>query len=256
MDDISRYNSERWNALVAANAVFTRPSLDLDQGSAYERIDPERRLGTIAGSDVLCLACGGGQQSVAFALLGARVTVVDLSDAQLEQDRQAAAHYGLNIVLHQGDMRNLAAIDAASFDIVYHAYSLGFVPDARVVFQQVARVIRPNGRYSFTCGNPFGLGLAEHDWNGAGYTLRHPYVNGAEVSSDDPAWVYDHHQTDKPIPPVREYRHTLSALVSGLVEQGFLIQHISDYSDFTPDPQATPGTRRHLTAIMPPWLGF
>jgi SAM-dependent methyltransferase len=256
MDEITRYNIERWNALVAANAVFTRPVFDLDGRSAHEMIDPERRLGTVAGSDVLCLACGGGQQSVAFALLGANVTVVDLSEAQLEQDHLAAAHYGLTITLQQSDMRNLAGLEAASFDIVYHAYSLGFVPDARVVFQQVARVIRPNGRYYFSCGNPFGLGLAEPDWNGEGYTLRYPYINGAELHYDDPLWVYDRSQTDRQIPPVREYRHTLSALVSGLVEQGFLIEHISDYSDFTPDPDAKPGTHSHLTAIMPPWLSF
>ena len=41
--------------------------------------------------DVLCLAAGGGQQSVAFALLGANVTVFDLSETQLEHDRLAAA---------------------------------------------------------------------------------------------------------------------------------------------------------------------
>jgi SAM-dependent methyltransferase len=236
--------------------VFTRPWLGLDGDSAYQMIDPERQLGTIAGSDVLCLAAGGGQQSVAFALLGACVTVVDLSEAQLEQDRLAAAQYGLTITLHQGDMRNLAALDAARFDIVYHPYSLGFVPDARVVFRQVARVIRLAGRYYVTCGNPFGLGLSEHDWNGEGYTLRHPYINGAELYYEDPAWAYDRRQTDQQIPQVREYRHTLSALVSGLVEQGFLIQHISDYTDFTPDPEAEPGTCRHLTALMPPWLSF
>ena len=61
-----------------------------------------------------------------------------------------------------------------TFDIVYHAYSLGFVPDARVVFQQVARVTLAGGIYYFNCANPFFLGLSEKDWNGAGYTLKHP----------------------------------------------------------------------------------
>ena len=35
---------------------------------------------------VLCLACGGGQQSVALALLNANVTVFDLSEGQLDRD--------------------------------------------------------------------------------------------------------------------------------------------------------------------------
>ncbi len=64
MDDISSYNRERWNALARANALFTRPALHLDTDSAREKIDPEERLGELAGKQVLCLAGGGGQQSL------------------------------------------------------------------------------------------------------------------------------------------------------------------------------------------------
>src|SRR5919199_5451969 len=134
MDELAQYNIERWKALVEANAVFTRPALYLDPSLAQAEIDPERRLGTVVGKDVLCLACGGGQQSVAFALLGAKVTVFDLSAAQLDRDRVAAAQVGVEINIRQGDMRDLSCFEAARFDLVYHAYSLGFVPKARVVF--------------------------------------------------------------------------------------------------------------------------
>src|SRR5689334_19273640 len=97
MDDVARYNIERWNALAGANALFTRPALDLDSASARRMLDPEGRLGEIAGSDVLCLAGGGGQQSAAFALLGANVTVVDLAEAQVQRDRDVAKHLNFNI---------------------------------------------------------------------------------------------------------------------------------------------------------------
>jgi SAM-dependent methyltransferase len=254
MDEIAKYNRERWKALVEAHAVFARPKLDLDPGSAQELLDPERRLGNIAGKDVLCLASGGGQQSVAFALLGAKVTVVDLSEAQLQRDREAATHYGVDLTLLHSDMRDLSALAEASFDIVYHAYSLGFVPDAGVVFRQVARVLRPAGLYTFNCANPFSLGIGEKDWNGAGYTLRYPYLEGAEIGYEDAEWVYD--RSGAPVPPPREFRHTLSALVSGLVEHGFVILHLSDYTDFTPEPDAEPGTWGHLVSIAPPWLCF
>jgi SAM-dependent methyltransferase len=256
MDEITRYNMERWKALVDANALFTRPALNLDAASARERVDPEGRLGSVAGKDVLCLACGGGQQSVAFALLGARVTVCDLSEDQLRRDEEAAAHYGVNIQIRQGDMRDLSGFEGAAFDIVYHAYSLGFVPDARAVFQQVARVIRTGGLYYFNCANPFFIGLGEKDWNGEGYTLKHPYIDGAVMTCEDQDWVYDRSQVDAPILPPREYRHTLSMLVGGLVEQGFVVLHVSDYTDLDPDPEAEPGTWDHFISIAPPWLTF
>jgi ubiquinone/menaquinone biosynthesis C-methylase UbiE len=255
MDELARYNIERWKALVEADAVFTRPALNLTPVSARERLDPEGRLGEIAGKDVLCLACGGGQQSVAFALLEAKVTVLDLSEAQLHRDR-AAAHLGLDIKIHQGDMRDLSRFEEAAFDIVYHSYSLGFVPDARIVFQQVARVLRPGGLYHFMCANPFFMGMGERDWNGEGYTLKQAYVNGAEITYEDQEWVYDRSKSGSEIQAPREFRHTLSALVSGLVEQGFVIQHLSDYSSFNPNPNAEPGTWDHFVSIAPPWLSF
>jgi hypothetical protein len=82
---VAHYNTERWQALVEAGALFTRPWLDLDADSARQRIDPTNLIGEVRDKEVLCLAGGGGQHSAAFALLGARVTVVDLSAGQLER---------------------------------------------------------------------------------------------------------------------------------------------------------------------------
>jgi SAM-dependent methyltransferase len=256
MDESTKYNLKRWKALVNADALFTRPTLNLDPALARGKIDPEERLGSVVGRDVLCLACGGGQQSAAFALLGARVTVFDLSEDQLRRDQEAAAHYGVEIQTQQGDMRDLSCFEEATFDIIYHAYSLGFVPDAHTVFKQVARVLRTGGLYHFNCANPFFLGLSEKDWNGEGYTLKHPYIDGAEVTYEDQDWVYDRSKLDAPIPSPREYRHTLSALFSGLIEQGFVVLHISDYSGFYPDLTSKPGTWDHFVSIAPPWLSF
>jgi ubiquinone/menaquinone biosynthesis C-methylase UbiE len=174
MNDLTKYNIARWKALVEADALFTRPALSLDPISARRMLDPEERLGDVAAKDVLCLACGGGQQSIAFALLKANVTVFDLSEAQLNRDREAAAHFNVDIKTVQGDIQDLSHFDAATFDIVYHGYSLGFVSNARVVFQQVARVLRPGGLYHFMCANPFFLGMQEKDWNGEGYTIKQP----------------------------------------------------------------------------------
>jgi SAM-dependent methyltransferase len=256
MDDSTRYNIERWKALVDANALFTRPALNLDPVSARARVDPEGRLGDVAGKNVLCLAGGGGQQSVAFALLGANVTVFDLSDGQLQRDQEAAAHYGVDIQTRQGDMRDLSCFEEKAFDIVYEPYSLSFVPDPRGVFQQVARVIRINGLYQVTCANPFFVGLSEKDWNGRGYTVEHPYINGAEVTYEDQHWVYDRSKVGATIPFPREYRHTLSTLVSGLVDPGFVIIHVTDHFDIHPGATAEPGTWEHFISVAPPWLTF
>jgi SAM-dependent methyltransferase len=257
MDEVAAFNQARWRALAEADALYTRPALDLDAASARARVDPEGVLGPLAGKRVLCLAGGGGQQSAAFALLGARVTVVDLSEAQLVRDAQVAAHYGVDVEIVQADMRDLSALEAAAFDVVQHAYSINFVPDVRPVFEQVARVIRPGGTYQLMFANPFVHSLNPRSWDGDGYPLRAPYLDGAALQSEDEVWVFRHDDASgaRPaIPGPREYRHALSTVVNGLVEHGFAIQRLADRVSTYPDPDAEPGTWDHFVSIAPPWL--
>lgn len=194
MDEVARYNQARWKALDEVEAVFTRPNLNLDAEAAASRVNPSGRLGDLTGKKVLLLAGGGGQQSAAFGVLGARVTVFDLSPAQLEKDRLVAERYGLAIETIQGDMRDLSALGAARFDIVYHPHSLDFVPDAGAVFAQVAGALKPGGIYYFDCVNPFHAGLSEASWNGEGYVIRRPYRAGDRIEVPDSEWTYDRRQ--------------------------------------------------------------
>lgn len=253
MDEIARYNAERWKGLAHAHALFTRPWLDLDANSAQARIDPARKFGDLRGKHVLCLAGGGGKQSAAFALLGATVTVVDLSLEQLERDQQAAAHYGSAVTTLQGDMRDLSTFATASFDLVDQPYSLNFVPDAREVFAQVARVIKPGGIYRFMCANPFAAGMTERDWNGDGYTVKRPYQQGKRIIYKDPDWVYDREQLS-PIAPPQEFRQTLGTLINGLIANDFALQALNEVMADAVNIDAEQGTWDHFTAVMPPWF--
>jgi SAM-dependent methyltransferase len=257
MDEIAQYNIERWQTLADADALFTRPNLDLTAASAREFLDAEGMLGGVAGKDVLCLASGGGQQSAAFALLGANVTVFDLSEAQVKRDKQAASHYQVEINTVQGDMRDLSALVSTSFDIVYQPFSIGYVPDVKVVFAQVARVLRPGGMYYLAGDNPFLCGMSAADWNGEGYVLKAPYQDEALYVSPDPEWVYAH--SSKPLPAVREahlYRHTLANTLNSLLGLGFSLRHVSDSKHIYPDASAEPGTWDHFVAYAPVYLGF
>jgi len=254
MDDVADYNRKRWQALANADALFTRPYLNLTLETARKCIDPNGLWGDMEGKTVLCLAAGGGQQSAAFALLGANVTVSDLSPEQLENDRMAAAHYRVNIETVQGDMRDLSALPQHAFDIVYQPYALNFVPDASVVFAEVAKVIKPGGIYQFAIANPFTQGVSEAAWNGRGYEIATPYVDGALIEYPDSDWVYDRERTPETIAPPREYRQTLGKVLNSLIALGFVLRHLSDSGDMYPDPNAEPGTWDHCVAFAPPWL--
>src|SRR5262245_60237363 len=131
LDDVARFNRERWDDLARTRVTFSQPWVDLDAASARARVDLEGMLGDVAGFDVLCLAGGGGQQSAAFALLGAHVTVLDFSSIQLGRDRDTAARYGVTVRTLEGDMRDLSALADGAFDLVWHAHAVNFVPDPR-----------------------------------------------------------------------------------------------------------------------------
>ena len=92
MDAIIALNRERWNALADAQVMHSLPLLDFTRADAAGYVYRHDFITDVAGKTVLCLASGGGQDSVAFGLLGATVTVLDLSDVQLARDREGAVH--------------------------------------------------------------------------------------------------------------------------------------------------------------------
>jgi ubiquinone/menaquinone biosynthesis C-methylase UbiE len=257
IDELSGYNKERWDELARSGVEFSRPWLDLDDHAARERIDPYGILNEIAGKDVLCLASGGGQQSAAFGVLGAQVTVFDLSETQLEQDRVAAAHYHIPIQTIQGDIRDLSPLKDDAFDIVYEEYSLEFVPDVRLVFQEIRRVIRPGGFYYLGFGNPFIHSTVDEEaWDGESYPLKYAYIDGEETTHLDPKWGYWDVETRDgrsiEVEGPKEYRHTLSTLLNSLIGQGFVILGI--WEALSGDLEAEPGSWEHFQAFAPPFL--
>jgi SAM-dependent methyltransferase len=253
-DEVARYNKERWEALAQAHVPYSRPMLDLTLNSARELVDPYALIGEYAGKDVLCLAGGGGQQTAAFGLLGSNVTVLDLSETQLERDRQAAAHYGLSVRTEQGDMRDLGRFADRSFDVVWHAHSITFIPDVRTVFAEVARVLRPGGIYHMSCNNPYSAALDERDWNGEAYPLKDRYVDGELFFPDDHWDIGYDDGTSARVKGPREFRHTMSTLLNGLAGHGFVLLRF--WEDTGKDPDAEPGTWQHLKSVAPPFIGF
>ncbi len=71
----------------------------------------------------------------------------------------AARHHGLTVETVQGDMRDLSALCASRFDVVWQPYSLNYSPAVERVFREVARVLKPNGIYQVTFANPFTQAL-------------------------------------------------------------------------------------------------
>lgn len=252
MDDLIAYNRERWEALAQAQVEFSIPFLDLTQAEARRRLEREA-VGDVRGKNVLCLAASGGQQSAIFGLAGAHVTVFDLSETQLQRDRETANHYGYPIQTRQGDMRDLSALATDAFDLVYQAYSINFVPRPQPVFEEVARVLRPGGLYRLTFANPFTMSVDDEAWDGETYLLSHPYIDGFEVSTYFPHWdVEDGRGGWRKMESPREFRHALSTIINSLAANQFVITRLREETGDDPNPE--PGTWEHFKSVAAPYL--
>jgi SAM-dependent methyltransferase len=253
MDEINQTNRWRWNALATANVEWSQPFLDYTPEKAAQYIGRYGILTEVAGKKVLCLASGGGQDSVAFGLLGAEVTVLDLSDIQLERDRQAAEHHNLEVTTIQGDMRDLSVFADNGFDIVWQPYSVNFVPSVESVYREVARVLKPGGIYYMQFANPFVHSVDDEAWDGQAYPLNRPYLDGEDTTQYFPHWdVPQPDGTSLKIDSPHEFRHTMSTVLNTMAKNGFVFLHFQEYIRKDENPE--PGSWPHFTQVAPPWF--
>ena len=97
------------------------------------------------GLKILGLASGGGQQMPVFVALGAEVTVFDLSDEQLNNERTVKDREGYEIKIIKGDMTKTLPFENESFDLIFHPVSNVYIKDVYHVFRESARVLKKDG---------------------------------------------------------------------------------------------------------------
>jgi SAM-dependent methyltransferase len=192
---------------------------------------PSNWFPPLAGSDVLCLASGGGQQGPILAAAGARVTVVDNSPAQLAADRLVAQREGLEMTTLEADMADLGALADASFDLVFHPVSNVFVPDVRPVWREAFRVLRPGGVLLAGFLNP-ALFIFDEDAADRGelrVVHKLPYEEPRDLT---PELRVRRIEGREPL----EFSHSLTDQIGGQLAAGFLLTALVEdrHAEFLP----------------------
>lgn len=101
-------------------------------------------IGNIEGKRLLELGCGCGEASVYFALRGAAVTAVDISQGMLNTARNLAELHGVKIETICSSATTLESVPDSAFDIVYAANMLHHV-DIPKTMRLVYKKLRPGG---------------------------------------------------------------------------------------------------------------
>jgi len=154
-------------------------------------------LGDVRGRDVLELGCGAAQAGRWLVAQGARVAAFDVSLGQLHVARELDRRTGVVVPTVQADAQRLPFRDA-SFDVVASAFgAIPFVADSAGTMREVARVLRPGGRFVFSTTHPVRWAFAD-DPGPDGLVVRQPYFDRTPyVEQDDhgTATYVEHHRT-------------------------------------------------------------
>lgn len=152
-------------------------------------------LGPVSGRRVLEVGAGAGQCSRWLARRGARPIATDLSASMLRQG--VAIDPRTRVPAVQADACRLPLADD-SVDLACSAYgAVPFVADSAGLMQEVARVLRPGGRWVFSTSHPLRWALPDDPGEAglvvrASYFDRTPYV---EERPDGRAAYVEHHRT-------------------------------------------------------------
>lgn len=237
-------NQRAWDALADSKSQFANVATDEECIHPLLTLDTRGWLpGSVKGLQVLCLAAGGGWQSILYAVAGADVTVVDISESMLALDRQEAERRRVMVQTIQASMDDLSLLPSARFDIVHQPVSTCYVDRLEPVYREVARVIKSGGLYISQHKQPSSLQIVERD-------AQDRYVLGVNYYHRDPLpEVSDRSYREK---GTVEYLHTWQEMVGGLCKSGFIVEDLVEPR--RGDPQAKPGHFKHRGMYVAPYV--
>ncbi len=163
--------------------------IDISYGPGAPNEEQLNLMGNLSGKDILEIGCGSAHCGIAFALQGAKVSGIDISEEQLKIARELIRKYRVDIRLFQGNMINLEEIASESQDIVFSSWTLQYIGDLSKCYQEVNRVLRRRGLFVFSLDHPFWRRIDKKDLkiNKKYFEVgryEEPYMGGTFVAYD------------------------------------------------------------------------
>ena len=218
--DYRNANQQAWNHLADSDSLFARVATDEECRKPLRSLDGRGWLpDSVAGLNVLCLASGGGWQSILYAAAGANVTVVDLSESMLRLDTREARRRRFQIQTVHTSMDDLSMFADESFDIVHQPVSTCYVPDLKPVYAGIARVLRSHGLYVSQHKQPISLQISHRN-------ERQQFVIGVEYYHEGP--LPQQQDLSYRESGATEYLHRLDQIVGDLCLAGFVIEDLRE----------------------------
>ena len=172
----------------------------------------------LKGLKLLGLACGGGQQMPLFAAAGAKCTVLDYSERQLESERMVSQREGYEIDIVRADMSKALPFADESFDVIVHPVSNSYIREVEPLWRECFRILKPGGVLLAGLDNGINY-LFDDEETMLTYSLPFDPVS-------DPALMEELQKTDSGV----QFSHTFEEQVGGQLKAGLVLTHL--FEDF------------------------
>ena len=211
-------------------------------------------LGDVPGRSVCVLGSGDNLVVFALAAAGARVTSVDISQAQLDIAAGRADELGLAIDFHRADVTELGGLGGpdgtdnpqdggpggqvdqdestgVGFDIVYTGGHVAvWVSDLKRYYGEAIRILKPGGLFMVNEYHPF-----RRIWKHSAGSLKldyHYYDHGPFTYDRSEDLTEDSGQSIPSSPlPSYEFHWTVSDMVRAMLEGGCELTAMEEYGD-------------------------
>jgi SAM-dependent methyltransferase len=225
MTDHVEMNRRNWDERAAIHARDTTGDYMLDRFRAGEDALPAieaAELGDISGKRVLHLQCHIGRDTLCLVRRGATVTGLDFSSAALNVAQRLSDETGLKADFVEGTVDQAPDLTPGPFDLVFTTWgTICWLPDVKKWAKVIASVLALGGELYFADAHPGFSVLEEY----AGrlvptYDFQTPPDRPLQFANET---TYTGDPTIMSHQPTREWIHSLSAVLGGLIDAGLTI---------------------------------
>lgn len=187
-------------------------------------------LPDLQGQRIADLGCGFGwfcrwaREAGAAAVQG-----LDVSENMLARARETTADPAITYA--RADLERLNLTEGA-FDLVYSSLALHYIENLRGLFEQVRRGLVPGGRFVFSVEHPIYTAPAKPGWtHDPDGRLAWPVNRYSEEGARSTDWLAK---------GVIKQHRTLARYVNLLIESGFTLARLEEWSASTDEVAAHP----------------
>jgi sterol 24-C-methyltransferase len=143
-------------SLGAVEKMYFPPHLDKSVGvTGNQELFEKKMMGDIgarSGARVLDIGCGRGRIAHHVAThSGARVSGMNIDPSQVSNAQEHAQRTGMQdrCDFRRASLNDRLPFEDATFDAAYQVQAFSYAKDKKAVFGEVARVLKPGGRFSY-----------------------------------------------------------------------------------------------------------